>query len=173
MCPSKISLGIAALSLGTALAAMPALAQTSGDPGNGVQTEHHMIRANRTHLASHTSGQRTGSVSNEQSARPGGNTYAFGAQGQPPAAEYHYSIGRAANDGGMNYSEQSTAHSAAPTGSQRTGSASNEQASAPGGNIYAYGGQGQPPGAGFHYPVGRAANDGGMNYGAPNTGTSR
>jgi hypothetical protein len=158
MRPSKIKLGLAVLGLGTALAALPAYAQTSGPP--------------RAHSEVQTSGQRTGSLSNEESRAPGGNTYAFGGQGQPQGAGYHYPVGRSANDGGANYGSQATAHTEAPTGGQRSGSASNEQAqtSSPHGDLYAFGGQGQPPGAGYHYPIGRSANDGGMNYG---TETSR
>jgi hypothetical protein len=160
MRPNTISLGIALFGLGTALAVLPAFAQTTGDQAAGVTTS-------RAHSNVQTSGQRSGSASNEQARTPGGNTYAFGAQGQPPASQYHYAVGRAANDGGVNYSGQTAAHTESPTGGQRTGSASNEQASTPDphGNIYDFGGQGQPPGAGYHYPVGRAANDGGINYG--------
>jgi hypothetical protein len=123
------------------------------------------MHRSRAPAAFQSSGQRTGSASNDEAKTPGGNTYASGGQGQPPASQYHYPIGRSANDGGMNYSAQSPTQS--PTGGQRTESASNNQAKtpSPNGDLYAFGGQGQPPGAGHPYSVGRSANDGGMNYG--------
>lgn len=176
MRPSNIKLGLAVLGLGTALATLPAYAGT-GDQSSGMTAPRHMARLQRprAHSEVQTSGQRTGSASNEESRASGGNTYAFGVQGQPEAARYHYAIGRAANDGGMGYQAQNTPHTGSPTGGQRTGSASNEQAQAPSphGNLYAFGGQGQPPGTGYHYSLGRAANDGGMNYGMQNQSTGR
>lgn len=176
MRPSNIKLGLAMLGLGTALATLPVFAQTS-DQSSGMNPPRHMARMQhpRAHSEVQTSGQRTGSASNEESRAPGGNTYAFGAQGQPPAGQYHYAIGRSANDGGMGYSAQNTPHTGSPTGGQRTGSASNEQAqtASPNGDLYAFGGQGQPPGAGYHYPLGRSANDGGVNYGMQNQNNGR
>jgi hypothetical protein len=157
MRPISISLGIAVLGLSTALAALPAFAQTSGDQGAGVTTHHHMLKTGRAHRNVHTSWRGTGSAAaNEQARVPGGQS------------SYNYPVGRGVNDGGMNYS----AHTESPTGGQRTGSASNQEAStpAPGGNIYAFGGQGQPPGTGYHYPVGRGVNDGGMGYSVQNQG---
>lgn len=176
MRPSNIKLGLAIVGLGTAIATLPAYAWT-GDQSSGVTPPRHMARMQhaRAHSEVQTSGQRTGSASNEDSRAPGGNTYAFGAQGQAETGRYHYAIGRSANDGGMGYQAQNAAHSESPTGGQRTGSASNEQAqvSSPHGNLYAFGGQGQPPGTGYHYPLGRSANDGGMNYGMQNRDNGR
>jgi hypothetical protein len=59
------------------------------------------------------------------------------------------------------------------TGGQRTGTISNDQASRPNSDIYAFGGQGQPPAGGFHYPTGRAANDGGLTVAQAERGAER
>jgi hypothetical protein len=65
----------------------------------------------------------------------------------------NYPAGRAANDGGM---VQAQTPQQSPTTGQRTGSASNAQATRPGGTLY---NSAAPQST---YPVGRAANDGGM-----------
>jgi hypothetical protein len=67
----------------------------------------------------------------------------------------NYPAGRAANDGGM---VQAQSPQQAPTSGQRTGSASNNQATQPGGTLY----NSAAPAPQSTYPVGRAANDGGM-----------
>jgi hypothetical protein len=65
----------------------------------------------------------------------------------------NYPAGRAANDGGM---VQAQSPQQSPTTGQRTGSASNRQTTSPGGTLY---NSAAPQST---YPVGRAANDGGM-----------
>jgi hypothetical protein len=75
-----------------------------------------------------------------------------------------YKVGRAANDGGMVQAQTNT-----NAGTQRTGAADRERTtrgpgyasdtrSMTGGTLY----NSAAPQGGFHYPVGRAANDGGM-----------
>ena len=108
---TKTALSLAALALGTALAAAPALAQNypvgrSANDGGQVNAQPQ------------TGGQRTGSASNTQAGNAGGDIYAFGGQGQPPGVGYHYPVGRAANDGGF---------VTAQSGTQRTGAADNER----------------------------------------------
>jgi hypothetical protein len=134
---SKISLSLAALGLGTALATVSAFAQNY--PVGRSANDGGMVTA---HSQSPTGGQRTGSVSNEQAQRqsPSGDIYAFAGQGQPPAPASHYPVGRSANDGGFVTAQ---APAPAPTGGQRTGSFSNDQAQRPGGDTYAFGAQGQ------------------------------
>jgi hypothetical protein len=86
------TIGLTALLLGTALATVPALAQsypTGRTANDGGQ------------VTAQTGGQTTGSASNMQAKRQNGDLYAFGGQGQPPAPQSHYPVGRAANDGGM------------------------------------------------------------------------
>ena len=65
----------------------------------------------------------------------------------------NYPAGRAANDGGA---VQAQSPQQNPTSGQSTGSASNRQAERPGGALY---NSAAPQST---YPVGRAANDGGM-----------
>ncbi len=65
----------------------------------------------------------------------------------------NYPAGRAANDGGT---VQAQSPQQSPTSGQSTGSASNRQAERPGGALY---NSAAPQST---YPVGRAANDGGM-----------
>lgn len=110
------------------------------------------------------SGQHTGSASNTQATRRGGDVYAVGGQGAAPTAQYHYSVGRAANDGGM-----VTAQTNNNAGTQRTGAADRERTTR--GPGYASNTRGMTgvtlynsaaPQGGYHYSVGRAANDGGM-----------
>jgi len=123
---TKLAVTLGALAFGTAISALPASAQ--------------QYRAGRAAndggpVSAQNQGQNTGSRSNEQSGGPMGNTYAFGAQGQPaqrrdlyaysgpgtaPAAP-PYKVGRAANDGGPIGAQSST-------GGQRTGSAANREA---------------------------------------------
>jgi hypothetical protein len=106
------------------------------------------------------SGQHTGSASNTQATRQGGDVYAFGGQGAP-TQQYRYPVGRAANDGGM-----VTAQTNTNVGTQRTGAADRERttrgpgyaSNMNGGTLY----NSAAPQSGYHYPVGRAANDGGM-----------
>jgi hypothetical protein len=69
----------------------------------------------------------------------------------------NYPAGRAANDGGM---VQAQTLQQSPTTGQRTGSASNAQATRPGGALYNSLYNSAAPQS--TYPVGRAANDGGM-----------
>ena len=132
---TRIGLSLVALGLGTALATVSAFAQNY--PIGRSANDGGMVTAQPL---SPTGGQRTGSISNDQAQRqsPSGDIYAFGGQGQPPAPASHYPVGRAANDGGM-----VTAQDQAPTGGQRTGSVSNDQAQRPGGDTYAFGAQGQ------------------------------
>ena len=96
------------------------------------------------------------------------------------AQDYHYPIGRGANDGGA---------VAAQNQGQNTGSRSNEQSGGSMGNRYAFGAQGQPQGRGIYnsagdagagnapteykYPVGRSANDGGIGSAQFNKGEEK
>jgi hypothetical protein len=154
---TKIALSAAAL--GAALISTAAFAQDykvgrAANDGGLVQAQGQQAPS---------SGQRTGSASNTQATRPGGDIYAFGGQGAPPAAQYHYPVGRAANDGGMVTAQTDT-------GTQRSGAAVNERTTrGPG-----YASNATQSGSldnsaasqqTYHYPVGRAANDGGMTSG--------
>jgi hypothetical protein len=134
---TRLGLSLAALGLGTALATVSAFAQNY--PIGRAANDGGMVTAQ---TQSPTGGQRTGSVSNDQAQRPspGGDIYAFSGQGQPPAPASHYPVGRSANDGGIVTAQEQTP---APTGGQRTGSVSNDQAQRPGGDTYAFGAQGQ------------------------------
>jgi hypothetical protein len=176
---STISLSLAALSLGTALATVGASAQTYPTGRNA--NDGGMVAAQ-----SQTGGQRTGTISNDQASRPNGDIYAFGGQGQPPAGGSHYPVGRNANDGGLTVAQMEN-------GAQRTGSNSNREAFRSGGETYAFGAQGQPPrsapgayGTGglysyagqsappaSNYPVGRNANDGGLTTAQMDKGAMR
>jgi hypothetical protein len=140
----KITLTFGVLALGTALTALPALAQ-----------DYHMGRAANDGgaVASQNQGQNTGSRSNEQSGGPMGNTYAFGSQGQPqgqaqgrglynsasPAqTQFKYSVGRSANDGGQVKAQLDQ-------GQPTSGSAANREAKNSARDTYRFGAQGQPP----------------------------
>jgi hypothetical protein len=138
---SRITLTLGVLALGSALTALPALAQDY-HPGRSANDGGPVAAQNQ--------GQNTGSRSNEQSGGPMGNTYAFGAQGQPAQgrdlyaysganqpAQFKYSVGRSANDGGQVKAQLDQAQ---PT----SGSASNRQAKQSRNDTYMNGAQGQP-----------------------------
>ncbi len=161
---ANIALSLAALGLGTALAATPGFAQQQQFhyPVGRAANDGGLVTAQTEKGA-----ERTGTNSNRQAFRSGREVYAFGGQGQspraapgpynwangrgdrgelygyaggasPPAAQFHYPIGRAANDGGLVTAQTEK-------GAERTGTASNRQAFRSGSEMYAYGPQGQPP----------------------------
>lgn len=153
---SAKTLGLAALS--AALISTTAFAQDFKYPVGRAANDGGMVQAQGQQAPD--SGQRTGSASNTQATRQGGDLYAFGGQGAPPAAQYHYPVGRAANDGGM-----VTAQAQTTTGTQRTGAADRERTTRgyasnmqSGRSLY----NSAAPQSTYRYPVGRAANDGGM-----------
>jgi hypothetical protein len=134
---THISLTLAALGLGTALVSATAFAQNVKYPVGRAANDGGMV-------AAQSGGERSGSASNTQAARlggQGGNVYAFGRQGQPAAPQSHYPMGRAANDGGMVAAQ-------AQQGGTRSGSASNERATRGPGETYAAGAQ--PQGKGLY-----------------------
>jgi hypothetical protein len=138
---TKFAVTLGALALGTALSAMPALAQ-----------DYHVGRTANDGgmVAAQNAGQNTGSRSNERSGSAMGNHYAFGAQGQKqgrgiynysgsdmtPAQDRKYAVGRAANDGGLTTAQFNN-------GEQTSGSASNRQANSSNTDTYSFGAQGQ------------------------------
>jgi hypothetical protein len=139
---TKFAVTLGALALGTALSAMPALAQ-----------DYHVGRTANDGgmVAAQNAGQNTGSCSNEQSGSAKGNHYAFGAQGQKQGrglynysgsgivpTQYNYAMGRAANDGGQGNAQFDK-------GQPTSGSASNRQAKNSGTDTYSFGAQGQQP----------------------------
>jgi hypothetical protein len=156
---TKVALSLAALS--AALLSTAAFAQDFKYPVGRAANDGGQVQAQQQ---APDSGQHTGSASNAQATRRGGDVYAFGGQGAPAAQQYHYPVGRAANDGGM-----VTAQTSTNLGTQRTGAADRERTtrgpgyasntgSMTGGTLY----NSAAPQGGYHYPVGRAANDGGM-----------
>ena len=144
---TKFAVTLGALALGTALSAMPALAQ-----------DYHVGRTANDGgmVAAQNAGQNTGSRSNEQSGSAMGNHYAFGAQDQKQGrglynysgsgmsdsgmapTQNKYAMGRAANDGGQSNAQFDK-------GEPTSGSASNRQAKNSGTDTYSFGAQGQQP----------------------------
>jgi hypothetical protein len=158
MSGTRITLSLAGLALGTALATTGAFAQNySGKGAND---------GGLTTVQAQKGAERTGSASNREAFRSGNETYPFGGQsqpprkapgafgkglyaysgqndfngpGQPPVFKYNSpSTGRAANDGGL-------ATVQAQKGAERTGSTSNREAFRSGQETYSFGAQGQPP----------------------------
>jgi hypothetical protein len=143
----KVALSLAALGLGTALVSTAAFAQTyptgrAANDGGTVQAQ----------TPAPTSGQRTGSASNRQATS--------GGQATPSSqAAPSYPVGRAANDGGMPAAQSGTPSTGAAANGSPTGGT--RAASTQSGNGRTLLNSAAPQNTN-QYPVGRAANDGGM-----------
>jgi hypothetical protein len=133
----KLTLTLSALALGTALSALPALAQDSHYP-LGRNVNDGGFSATQTDTKTGQIAPRAPKSDQSAQSNMGRGLYAYSGQGAPPAQEYKYPLGRNVNDGGISTAQFDK-------GAERTGSNSNREAFRSGTESYSYGAQGQQP----------------------------
>jgi hypothetical protein len=136
---TKLTLILSVLALGTALSALPALAQDSHYPlGRNANDGGFGTMQNDSQQAAKTKTSQPRAPKNGQSASMNDRgLYAYSGQGAP-TQDYKYPLGRNMNDGGI-------ATSQFDKGAERTGSTSSREAFRSGTESYSSGAQGQPP----------------------------
>jgi hypothetical protein len=133
---AKLTLSLSVLALGTALSALPALAQDSHYPVGRNLDDGGFSTLQNDSKTGQIAPRAPKTAQNQNMTGLG--LYNYSGQGAAPAQEYKYPLGRNLNDGGISTAQFDK-------GAQRTGSNSNREAFRSGTESYSAGGQGQRP----------------------------